>query len=75
MRVAALYVRGNRERHLLRGQGRMTAKHVPADVVRDWPLTLSLDDVVYCHGTPAADGLAEELLHPPTVERLLERLA
>ena len=51
----ALFVRGNWERYLLEGKDDWTAQHVAADVVRDWPLTLSLDGVVYCHATPARD--------------------
>jgi len=50
-----LFVRGNWERYLLEGKDDWTAQHVAVDVVRDWPLTLSLDGVVYCHATPARD--------------------
>jgi predicted phosphodiesterase len=52
---SAQFVRGNWERYLLEGRDDWTAQHVPADVVRDWPLTLTLDGVVYCHATPARD--------------------
>lgn len=51
----ALFVRGNWERYLLEGKDDWTAQHIPADVVRDWPPTLLLDGVVYCHATPASD--------------------
>jgi len=51
----AHFVRGNWERYLLEGRDDWTAQHVSADVVREWPLTLTLDDVVYCHATPARD--------------------
>ena len=51
----ALFVRGNWERYLLEGKDDWTAQHVPEDVVRDWPLTLSLNGVVYCHATPVRD--------------------
>jgi predicted phosphodiesterase len=51
----AQFVRGNWERYLLEGRDDWTAQHVPADVVCDWPLTLTLDGVVYCHATPARD--------------------
>jgi predicted phosphodiesterase len=51
----AQFVRGNWERYLLEGKDDWTAQHVSADVVRDWPLTLALDGVVYCHATPVAD--------------------
>lgn len=51
----ALFVRGNWERYLLEGKDDWTAQHVPQDVVRDWPLTLSLNGVVYCHATPVRD--------------------
>jgi predicted phosphodiesterase len=51
----ARFVRGNWERYLLEGKDDWTAQHVPADVVHDWPLTLSFDDAVYCHATPARD--------------------
>jgi predicted phosphodiesterase len=51
----AQFVRGNWERYLLEGRDTWTAEHVPADVVRDWPLTVTVDGVVYCHATPARD--------------------
>jgi predicted phosphodiesterase len=51
----ARFVRGNWERYLLEGKDEWTAQHVPADLVRDWPATLTLDDVVYCHATPRSD--------------------
>jgi predicted phosphodiesterase len=51
----ARFVRGNWERYLLEGKDEWTAQHVPAHVVRDWPATLTLDGVVYCHATPARD--------------------
>jgi predicted phosphodiesterase len=51
----ARFVRGNWERYLLEGKDDWTAQHVPADVVRDWPATVTLDSVVYCHATPARD--------------------
>jgi len=51
----AHFVRGNWERYLLEGKDEWTAEHVPADVVREWPTTLTLDEVVYCHATPVRD--------------------
>ncbi len=51
----ALFVRGNWERYLLEGKDEWTAPSVSPDVVREWPLTLTLDGVVYCHATPARD--------------------
>ena len=106
--------------YLLEGKDDWTAQQVPADVVRDLPLTLSSDGAVYCDrivnpgsvGLPTvravvwwalvdsgnvelrtteydtvanadamrrssvseADEVADEVVHPPTVEQLLERL-
>jgi len=51
----ARFIRGNWERYLLEGKDEWTAQHVSADVVRDWPATLTLDGVVYCHATPVRD--------------------
>jgi predicted phosphodiesterase len=51
----ARFVRGNWERYLLEGKDQWTAQRVPADVVREWPTKLTLDDVVYCHATPESD--------------------
>jgi predicted phosphodiesterase len=57
----ARFIRGNWERYLLEGDDDWTVQHVSADVVRDWPLTLSLDGVLYCHATPRRD---DELVLP-----------
>jgi len=51
----ARFIRGNWERYLVEGNDDWTAQHVPAEVVRGWPLTASLDGVVYCHATPDSD--------------------
>jgi diadenosine tetraphosphatase ApaH/serine/threonine PP2A family protein phosphatase len=51
----ARFVRGNWERYLLEGRDDWTAQSVRADAVRDWPETLTLDGVLYCHASPASD--------------------
>jgi predicted phosphodiesterase len=51
----AYYVRGNWERYLLEGKDEWTAQHVAPHEVRDWPETLTLDGVLYCHATPVSD--------------------
>jgi predicted phosphodiesterase len=51
----AYYVRGNWERYLLEGKDEWTAQHVASHEVRDWPETLTLDGVLYCHATPVSD--------------------
>jgi len=51
----ARFIRGNWERYLLEGKDEWTEQHVSPDVVREWPLTSTLDGVVYCHATPARD--------------------
>ena len=51
----ARFIRGNWERYLLEGRDEWTAQHVGTDIVRDWPSTLAIDGVLYCHATPAHD--------------------
>jgi predicted phosphodiesterase len=51
----ACYIRGNWERCLLEGKDEWTAQHVAPHEVLDWPETLTLDGVLYCHATPASD--------------------
>jgi diadenosine tetraphosphatase ApaH/serine/threonine PP2A family protein phosphatase len=51
----AQFILGNWERYLLEGRDEWTAQYVPADAVRDWPPTLTIDGVLYCHATPASD--------------------
>lgn len=51
----ARFIRGNWERYLLEGRDEWTARYVPADAVRDWPATLTIDGVLYCHATPLSD--------------------
>ena len=51
----ARFIRGNWERYLLEGRDDWTAQRVPPDAVRDWPPTLALDGVLYCHATPLGD--------------------
>jgi putative phosphoesterase len=51
----AHYVRGNWERYLLEGKDEWTAQQVRPDEVREWPETLTLDGVLYCHATPVSD--------------------
>lgn len=51
----AHYVRGNWERYLLEGKDEWTVQQVGPDEVRDWPETLMLDGVLYCHATPVSD--------------------
>jgi predicted phosphodiesterase len=51
----AHFILGNWERALIEGDDEWTARQVSPDEVRDWPATLTLDGVVYCHATPRSD--------------------
>jgi predicted phosphodiesterase len=51
----AHFIRGNWERYLLEAKDDWTAQHVSPDAVVDWPATVTLDGVLYCHASPASD--------------------